>query len=332
MSPPRPRRRAPPRALALAAALAAGAVARPGAAAAPDGCRRPAPSAWRALPGADAPPVLVHAQAPARLLLDGVPLEGGAAVPPRLAPGEHALRVEAPGEAPLALTLRVDAFAPVLLHARVEPGLGLTLVRLGAACVSCPAPTRAEPLAYAAAGAPSLARAAEALRRGDWPRAARHLRAVPPHARGAPGFERLAQAVWASALEPRRARGAVARLARGEAPLGALWAALGPLEASEAGRRRAVALARWNALTERYGALVARFESHASAGVAGAGARLEALGGAFEAAARAGDAAGMERALGAGEAALLRLVAQVRGARPGDCAFQAAVLEALEAP
>jgi len=91
-----------------------------------------------------------------------------------------------------------------------------------------------------------------------------------------------------------------------------------------------VTLARWSHLTERYAALVARFEPQAPAQTAGAGRRLEALSSAFEAAARARDDEAMEAALLAAEAALATLVAQVRGARPGDCGFQAAVAATVQ--
>jgi hypothetical protein len=131
--------------------------------------------------------------------------------------------------------------------------------------------------------------------------------------------------VYAASVQPARAREALAALPPGDG-LAALLRSVDGWEESEARRRSEVTLARWNRLTERYGALVSRFEYQVPAQTAGAAQRLEALSGAFELAARAKDDEGMESALAAAEAALGTLVAQVRGARPADCRFQAEVV------
>ena len=304
------------RSRARAAAQAQGAAA----------CAVPAQLPLRALPEEEYAPVLAAAEAGVDLRIDGEPVHSARLLPA----GEHTVRAQAAGAQALEWRLRFDAYTPALLHAQADAHAGLTLVALGAVCSSCPAPLRPESLAPQRSGTPPaalLSGAAQQLRSGDWVHAAEALRGVTGKAREGALYLRLAAAVHAASLQPDVARRTLEALPRREA--GALPRLLRAFDArtvEETRRRSAVTLARWNRVTERYSALVQRFESQVPAPATCAGKRLEALSSSFEMAALVEDDVGMERALAAAEAALGTLVAQVRGARPHDCAFQAEVV------
>jgi hypothetical protein len=241
------------------------------------------------------------------------------------------VRLEAEGHAPLETRVRFEPWTPALLHAQADPEAGLTLVRLHAPCTVCPAPTRPqEVVAHVPTARPPhalLREAAGALRRNAWPEAVAALEGVPPRERAQPLFLRLVSAVhmegWAQAAG-RRALEAIPAEDPGE--LAALLPRLDALAVVEQERRHRVQLARWNRTTERFSALVLRFEAQVPQAVGAAGRRLEALTRTFERALATKDPLGAEEALRAAEEALTTLVAQLRSARPGDCAFQAEVV------
>jgi hypothetical protein len=317
----------PPAAPAAARTAAAADVACPGA--------PPLPPLGGLPPGAESPPVLLWAVGGVRLSLDGAAAFSPPEAPRRFPPGEHALRLEAAGQEPLTLRLRFEPWAPALLHAQVDPGVGLTLVRLDAPCASCPAPVRrVESVAHVPTDAPAdslLSTAAAALRRGAWPEALTALEGVPPRARTAAPFLRLASVVYADARAPAAARRTLAAIPARQSPdLPALLVRLDALRREEAARHARLQLERWNLATERFSTLVERFEPQVPHAVGEAGRRLEALTRAFERAHTAGDAVGTEEALQAAEQALSTLVTRLRSARPGDCALQVELAKALK--
>ncbi|HZN91168.1 MAG TPA: hypothetical protein VFB81_00630, partial [Myxococcales bacterium] len=84
-------------------------------------------SEFRPFPDAESPPVILWAAGAARLFVD----EQAAFSPPEKP------RRFSPGEEPIRTRIRVDPFTPALLHAQVDPKVGLSLVRVGAACLPC---------------------------------------------------------------------------------------------------------------------------------------------------------------------------------------------------
>ncbi len=296
-----------------------------------DACGLPSVDNVRALPGAEGPPVLLWATGGVHLYLDDAPAFSPPEAPRHFTVGEHSVRLEAEGHPPLLTRLRFEPWTPALLHAQVDPGIGLTLVRLNAPCTVCPAPTRpVDRVPYApSTKEPTalLGEAASALRQNAWPQALAALEGVPPDARRSAHFLRLASAVhvdaWAQAASREALEALPARDARDLAPL---LSRLDALTAAEDGRRHRVQLERWNRTTERFGGLVRRFEPQVPQAVGAAARRLEVLTRAFETKHTARDTLGAEEALLAAEESLSSLVTQLRSARPGDCAFQAEVV------
>lgn len=276
------------------------------------------------LPGEDSAPVLLAGDEAVRFAVDGEPLFSPPDAPRRLAAGPHALRAEAKGVTPAEFTLAVTAFTPVLLEARAD-GPAVTLLVFGAGCASC-APGQGEvPLGYDA----SLARpaplddAAAALAKGDWRAAAEALRAVPPRKLDARARRQQA-AVLALAGLPTAARKALASDQRAPALLAALDA-VGP---GEAEREGAVAVKRWNALTERYARLAAAVGKDAPGPAGTATARFDTLSKAFLEATDAHDTITQQALVQTGEETLRALVKELRGTRPRDCGWQARVTAA----
>ncbi len=308
-------------------------------------CDVPAEIGLRPNASADAPPVLFVGEGDVKLTLDGEGVYAPADSPRHIAPGEHTLKVETTGAQalstkvplgaltptqPLTTQIRIDAFTPALFHAQAFPELGVTLVRAGAVCISCASPLNDVDLTFVKQPVKPtalLAVAAEALRSDDWTRAAHALRGVPPtHRKNAP-FLRLAAAVHAASLQPDVAARELAALPKAEAgELPALLTALEALRTAEVTRRHDVLLARWNKLTERFGALTRRFEADAPGAVASNSSRFQELSRGFEEATRQKVLAREDELVTAAEATLVTLVAQLRKARPDDCAFQTEVV------
>jgi hypothetical protein len=294
-------------------------------------CGIPALTSLRALPGAEDPPVLLWAEGDVRLYLDDRAAFSSPEAPRHLPTGEHTVRLEAPGRSPLLVRVRFDAWAPALLHAALDPVGGLTLVRLNAPCVDCPAALQPyDTLAQRPAGQPVdalLSGAAQALRDNAWPEALALLEQVPEAQRRSGLFLRLASQIQVDTASTEAARRSLASIpARQGGGLPALLARLGELEQQESKRRRDVQLARWNRATERFGALVARHGSELPQAVGSASQRLEALSPTFERALEVGDELDAEETLRAAEAELLQLATRLRAARPADCAFQAEIV------
>lgn len=287
-----------------------------------------APVALRLRPGeADAPaaPVLLVASGEVRLLIDGKPVSAGA--PLRLTANmEHTLRVEAGREEPLLTRFKLEPHAPALLHAQVDDGLGITLVRLGLFCTSCEFPVSEVELDQEASSESSFAllrAAAASLRTDKWQSALERLRHVPRKARESATFLRLASSVYQAGGRPERAEKLARSIpaARARELAGALEAWT-QLRGTEKERLAAAQLERWNTLTERFGQLAARFQQAAPGQVAAAAKRLESLGTEFERAVEAKELRGQQAALAAAEQSVLQAAEEIRSTRPGDCAFQ----------
>ncbi len=269
-------------------------------------------------------PVFVGAEAAVELSFDGVAAGQQKAVD--LAPGRHALRVQAPGLAPLGFDFRLDAFHPALFEARAL-GKHLSLVFLGAECVSCPKGNGPELLPEEAAGAPYQAleeRAAVALERGDWPTAAAALRQVQPGERRSEAFQRLAQPVLQASGAHAEARGAAAALS-GLSELLKTW---DDSVKSEAQREHDYFTRRWNALTEVYSRLLG-LNAELPDAFARADAQLPGLSAAYRKANEEKSAAGERESVERAEAVVRDLVRALRQARPYDCELQAKVTAAL---
>src|SRR6185295_2722415 len=138
----------------------------------------PQRSEYHPLPEAEAAPVILWAAGSARLFIDEQPAYSPPEKPKRFAPGEHAVRIEAPGEEPIRTRIRIDPFTPVLLHAQADPQFGLSLVRLGAGCLPCEPPATPVDLSPRKPSPTSAVLLASAghLRHDRWPQAADGIR------------------------------------------------------------------------------------------------------------------------------------------------------------
>jgi hypothetical protein len=284
----------------------------------------------RALPDADDPPVILWAVGAVRLFVDDAPAFSAPDAPRHFKVGEHILRVEAAGAEPIRTRFQLDAFSPALFHAQRDERLGLSLVRLGSACVSCAQPLDlvkldAEPSDVRPAAL--LDGAAGALRRDEWLRAAAFLRGVPLAERNASAFHRLASVVYADGLQPELARNELGAVPERQSPdLANLLSRWDALQTQEKVRRGEVVRARWNKVTERFQGLIGRFNTEVPGPTATASRRLAELSAGFERAQDKGDSLEEERLLAAAEQTLLGAVVDIRAARPEDCDFQAAVV------
>src|SRR4051812_28556809 len=131
------KRRAPPESLPVAA----GRTHTDALGLEPTGACGPQRSEFHPFPDAEAPPVILWAAGAARLYVDEQPAFSPPETPKRFSPGEHTVRIEAPGEEPIRTRILVDPFTPALLHAQADSQYGLSLIRFGAGCVPCEPPT-----------------------------------------------------------------------------------------------------------------------------------------------------------------------------------------------
>ena len=287
----------------------------------------------RPLPDADNPPVILWGVGGVRLWVDDQPAFSDPEHPKHYKVGEHTLFAEAAGAEPLKTRFRLDAFEPALFHALHQPGIGVSVVRLGAVCTSCPEAQSPVSLAYEraeASPAALMADAASALRRDEWSRAAARLRGVPSSSRGGADFHRLAAAVYADSLASAKARAELEAIpATASADLARLLKQLDGLSKSEEARRAQVVRQRWNKVTERFQALIERFSAQAPGPTVAASHELKKLSSLFDASETQAATIQEERLLGSAEKTLLSVVVEVRAAKPDDCDFQASVVATL---
>lgn len=294
-------------------------------------CSVPASVSVHPLPDADSPPAILWADGNVRLFLNGEPTYSSPDEPRRLRTGDYEIRADAPHAQRVVTRMTVAPFEPVLVEASFDDVLGLSVLRLGAACKSCDfaeSPVVLTPERSSTPTSRLLSEAAAALRHDDWFTGASRLRQVPQSERGKPPFLRLAAIVYADTLQPQLAERTLALLPPGS-PLPRLVQTHRRLQAAERERKQSVVLDRWNKVTERFAALIGRFEKAAPAPVASAAKRLEKLSGAFEAASRTKDVPSEQETLAAAESALAALGSEIRATRPDDCAFQADVVATL---
>ena len=283
-------------------------------------------SEFRPFPDAESPPVILWAAGAARLFVDEQAAFSPPEKPRRFSPGEHSIRIEAPGEEPIRTRIRVDPFTPALLHAQVDPKVGLSLVRVGAACLPCEppkTPVDLSPIRTPRATFALLQTAAGHLRRDRWRRAADGIRRAAPTDRSRPIFYRLAAITAEDGGQHDLARALLEQIPLAQSnDLAILLPAVDRLNRSESERRRQVTLARWNKITEWFAAVTSRHQASAATPVAAAAKRFSQLSPVFDAAVRQGDLDQQGDVVRAGEQALTALVKELRALKPNDCTFQ----------
>ncbi|MDQ3263505.1 MAG: hypothetical protein M3Y59_07585 [Myxococcota bacterium] len=313
---------------APATVVDAGAPVVPAAAAptvARDGCGLPRELSLSA--AQDGAPVLLWAVAPVRLFLDDKPAFSSPEKPLRLS-GEHTLRAEAKGEQSVITRFRVVPGTPALFHAQIDEGLGITLVRLGMSCTSCVFKDADLDLTYQPSEEPTfslLQSAASTLRTDQWRLALARLRRVPPKDRTKVPYLRLASNLYQATADPDQALALARSIPPGRSnDLSTLLDALARLRSAEDRTTPEGLFARWNTVTDRFGALASRFAEQAPGPVAASTRRLEQLGAAFESQTR--EPRAQRATVDAAEETVLQLVRELRALKPTDCVFQAQVV------
>ncbi len=200
------------------------------------------------------PPLLLPelSAAPLQVVAPGVSVTIDGLTPaPELREGTYLVEATASGARSALLQLKVSAFTPVLLEARVTGG-AVTLLVLGARCASCADSTSDIDVQHLPSNRGTVADMAMALAGGDWKQAVRAVRGLPPEARRAVEVKRLLAVLYAQAGRETMALGFLEELPRGEALHGAVRA--WRVEVARAPLRQVdTVVQRWNALTERYG-------------------------------------------------------------------------------
>ncbi len=277
---------------------------------------------------AETTPVLLWGAGKVHLFFDGQPAANPPENPQRLAPGEHVLRAEAESGA-LQLTFRIAAFHPAMFHLEQTAGAGLTLVYLGAACISCLPPGKVA-LDYTRTGAADealLEDAAASLRTGDWRAAASRLRGVQPKSRQGAAFHRLAANVFQSAAQPDLARAELEKVTGND--LGAVLRAWAQLSTRELAREGSPQLQRWNLVTQKFATLLEKFAPEAPGPVQLATSRLSELSAGFIEATQKKNSLAQDETVKAGEEALGQFIRTLRRSRPDDCEFQSRISSSL---
>ncbi len=272
-------------------------------------------------PLASAAPLLLATEG-ATVRIDGAP--PGA----QLAAGQHVVEALAFDAVPTTLTLQVDAYHPVLLDARVSSG-AVTLLVLGARCVSC-APAQAALDLDARPGASGdQAGLARALAGGDWALAAAQVRALGPAARKKEETTRLLAVLWALAARPTLARVQIGRLPR-QHPLRALLEKFDAEEDRVPARQLENATASWNATSEHFERLTDRFVPDAPVLLTELTRTFDRLSGRFVQAQADRDLGACEAIIDEAGGAVREAVVKLRALRPGDCAWQDRVSAAAD--
>lgn len=270
-------------------------------------------------------PVLLWAVAPVRLYLDDKAAFSPPEQPLRLT-GEHVLRAEARGEETLTTRFRVEDGTPVLFHAQLDEGLGITLVRIGGSCASCEFKDVDVTLEVQPSSEPTfslLQAAASHLRADRWRLALPRLQRVPQKDRTKIPFLRLASNIHQATADPdgalKHARAIPASRSNDLAMLLDAWERL---RRAEDRNTPEGLLSRWNLLTERFGAAASKFADDVPGPLSSATRRLEQLSNAFEQQLEKKDARAQRATVEAAEDTVLQLVRELRATRPSDCAFQ----------
>jgi len=286
----------------------------------------PQRSDYHPLPDAEASPVILWAAGAARLFVDEQPAYSPPEKPKRFAPGEHAVRIEAPGEEPIRTRIRVDPFTPVLLHAQADPQFGLSLVRLGAGCLPCEppaAPVDLSPIRKPSPGSAVLLASAGHLRHDRWPQAAEGIRRASVADRKRSIFYRLAAITAEDGAQHDLARALLERVPPAQSnDLATILPVFDKLVAAESRRRKEVTLARWNKITEWFATISANSQGDAASLVSAATKRFSQLSLVFDTAVREGTIDQQAEVVRAGEQTLTSLIKELRAQKPEDCRFQ----------
>jgi len=289
------------------------------------------PARLSLLPGFDHPPLLTHVDARVEVLWDGQPLSRS---PTRVSPGTHSCVTRVDHRQVSQVRVEARPFQPLWVDVVYEEGLGALPLILGGRCVDCQVPLA--PLTLGVVDPekspdPLLRGAALALRQHDWRGAQRQLQSVTLPRRDA-RFHRLAAMLYVSAHQPDSALAALTLAAQTDPALRDRLSLFLAQRAEEDRRKAALPLERWNALTETFAQLLQRFDALAPSASARTSQRLEELSGALKRANDQHDAGETQRILDAAQKAFDTWVVELRNQRPDDCAFQKAVLDAVEKP
>lgn len=297
------------------------------------GCRVERNLSLMPLLAADDPPVILWATGDVRLELNGALAFAPPDSPITLKSASHKLEVDGQAAGREETSFRVLRSRPAFFFAAVLPEEGLVLVRNGTLCESCEAPTGSEELEFAARRDSTnylLKESAKVLRSEKWTEARELLRGVPPKDRKREEFRLIAAALFGQANQGSHAMAQLEALAKQKpkSSVAQLLQQFEGLKLLENARREKVLLQRWNKLTERFSALVAKFEPQVRGVVEAHSRRLEALSEAYGKAAQTHDLATQEELVAGALGLLEEFVEQIRAQRPDDCEFQTKVVAA----
>lgn len=284
----------------------------------------------RPLPNAEDPPLAVFAEGSTRVFIDDQPTFSGIEAPKHFRVGPHTLRVETNGATTVTARFVLEPWRPALLYLPFDETTGTLLLRFGAGCPDCQTSLAKQTLGLEKrreTPAELMREAARLLRENDWSDAGELLRGVPKTARKDRAFLLLFAAFFSEAGDPDavdEAMNALAQTSMIDAQ-NALLTRLQELAVQERKRRDQVTLERWNKLTDRYGALVSRFEKQIG-DLDERARRMERLSEQFTAAAERHEVGKQEELMRAAEQTVADLVDALRARAPADCAFQASVV------
>lgn len=294
-------------------------------------CRVPEKLSLQALPDAENPPLVVIAEGKTRVLIDNEPTFSAWDSPRHFKVGLHSLRAESESGATITTSFRLNAWKPGVLYVADDELVGPVLLRLGAACTSCTTPLVPQQLNFTPRRDKVpylLTESARSLRANDWAAAGELLRGVPMKERNRPEFLLVSAAFFAQVNQLEDFKQAMAKLSRAQ-PKAGFSQLLPEWEkevAAEHARQKQTVLARWNKVTDRYTALVSRYEPQVRGKTEQAARRFEQLSGVFLKAAEQDDLAEQTQVGRAAEELLSELVSTIRAGKPNDCEFQAQVV------
>ncbi len=256
-----------------------------------------------------------------QLSVDGLP--PGAT----LAPGRHQLQATAPNVIASLFDIEIEPFMPVLLEARVSFGT-VTVMMMGARCVSCIVATTDIELEYRPEVPLNFQDIAKAISTGDWVRAAQAMRGIEPAARQKPEIIRLFAIVYAFSGRPSAAREHLNRLPLNE-PLRSALANRDSLESLIPSQRLEAAMARWNITVERFARLTERFVNDAPETLTALTHTFDSLTTRLNRGLKQHDPKACEATIEIGVQHLNKTVSGLRALHPEDCEWQQRVTDAF---
>jgi hypothetical protein len=279
------------------------------------------------LEGGNTSPLLLVGEG-VRFTVDGQSALSTPDHPTRYASGTHVVGATRPGSEPLTVKVELGLFRPAALLVAADGAL-LVPVLLGATCRSCPTAQGSASLDDGATPA-DLDAAAKRASLGDWVGAREQLAGATAAARRTPRFTWLSMSVWSLTGLPSKVLEASKRLPRPTLTvMEPVLQALEELPSGEDARHGALVVSRWNALTERWSRLVVRFGTDGAGPMASAAARFSRLSETFQKASAEKDLIAQESTTEGAQRVLTTLVSELRALKPHDCAWQAAVTQAM---